>query len=415
LIMAARQPPRLLTIRQMLARVYRRLVLFAVLLSGASLLVSGLLTIRSYFTGNLDLVARTISYTIEPAVVFGDPAAIREGIASVATGHQVRLVELRDRDGRLTARWAQPMDSGDPAGESLTERILDLPPARAPVRRGEQVIGEVRVAGDTSILTSYLLSGALISLCCLGITIIAMRILARRMEEEVIAPLTSIASVARKVRSRRAFDLRVQRSGIAEIDRFGRDFNALLAELQGWHASLTKEKDQLEYEATHDALTTLGNRALFERALDSAVGEAAQSSSTFALLYLDADRFKQVNDLYGHLSGDALLVAIAERLSACIGQADRAFRLGGDEFAIVLGQDVDPAMLDATVARIETALVTSIKLPSGHSVVPSLSIGAAIYPDDGISPEDLLRRADQQMYEDKLRKRSRPQSQGSYA
>jgi diguanylate cyclase (GGDEF)-like protein len=399
----------------MLARVHRRLILFAVLLSGATLMISGLLTIREYFERNLALVARTISYAIEPAVVFGDGDAIREGIASVAAVHEVRLVELRGKDGRVLSRWAQPAAGSDAPGNSFTERLLHLPAAKAKITHGSQVIGEVSVAGDTGVLTGYLLSGALISLCCLGITIIAMRILGRRMEEGVVGPLADIALVAHEVRSQRAFDRRVRPSDIAEIDKFGRDFKALLAELQGWHVSLTEEKDKLEHEATHDRLTGLGNRALFERSLEAEVAETVRSRTSFALLYLDADHFKQVNDVYGHMSGDALLVGIAQRLRGCIRDKDAAFRLGGDEFAIILGNGVDHSLLDAVTMRLQEALSTPIAMPSGRSLNASLSIGAAIYPDDGISPDDMLRRADERMYEDKVRKRGTLRVQGSHA
>jgi diguanylate cyclase (GGDEF)-like protein len=411
---SAAPSPRLPTIRETLARVHLRLVLLAVLLSGAMLMVSGLVTIRDYFERNLALVASTVSYAVEPAIVFGDAEAMRDGVGSVARLHDVRLVELRDADGRLLTRWTPP--GGDvAAGETLTERLLGVELARQAIHRGDQTIGEVRVAGDTSMLTGYLLSGALISLCCLGLTVLAMRLLAKRMDEGVVAPLSDIASVAHEVRSQRAFDRRVSPSGIAEVDKFGRDFNALLAELEGWHSSLTAEKDKLAHDATHDPLTGLGNRALLERSLQAAVGDELRPAQPFALLYLDADHFKQVNDRHGHQAGDTLLIGIANRLRSSIRLHDHAFRLGGDEFAVVLGPTVDHARLATVVGRIETAMAEPVDLPSGKAILPSLSIGAAIYPDDGGSPADLLRRADELMYQNKLRKRDNHRTQGSHA
>jgi diguanylate cyclase (GGDEF)-like protein len=235
------------------------------------------------------------------------------------------------------------------------------------------------------------------------------------MEEGVVAPLSDIALVAHEVRSQRAFGRRVSPSGIAEVDRFGRDFNALLTELEGWHTSLTAEKDKLAHDATHDPLTGLGNRALLERSLQAAVDDQARPAQSFAVLYLDADHFKQVNDRHGHQAGDTLLVGIADRLRNSIRLHDRAFRLGGDEFAVVLGPTVDHARLTTVVGRIEAAMAEPIDLPSGKTIAPSLSIGAAIYPNDGASPQDLLRRADEQMYLNKLRKRSNHPAQGPHA
>jgi diguanylate cyclase (GGDEF)-like protein len=314
----------------------------------------------------------------------------------------------------LLARWSPAGNTADGA-PSLADRMLNIAPGRETISHGSKRIGEVRVIGDTGIMANYLLTGALISLCCLGITVIASRLLMRRMEEDVVGPLAQIASVAHTVRRKRAFGLRVPQSAIAEIDTFSTDFNALLAELQGWHASLTEEKDQLAHQATHDSLTALGNRALFEHRLAEMVAETVRSGAPFGLLYLDADYFKQVNDTHGHLSGDMLLVGIAGRIRACIRQHDQAFRLGGDEFAVILTPAVDQARLDAVIRRIERAMDEPVALPSGGAVRPSLSIGAAIYPDDGISPQDLLRRADEAMYQHKLRKRGDFYSPESHA
>ena len=96
------------TIRDMLARVHLRLILFAVLLAAASLTLSGGLVIRNYAQRNLDLVARTVAYTVEPAVVFGDKQAFVEGIGSVAGGGGVQLVEVRDASGQVLAQWENP-------------------------------------------------------------------------------------------------------------------------------------------------------------------------------------------------------------------------------------------------------------------------------------------------------------------
>lgn len=398
-------PRPLPTIRQTLTRVYRRLVLLAAVLSGVLLMTTGFVVIRGYFERNLSLVARTIGYTAEPAIVFGDPQAIRESIGSVAGLNDVRLVEVHDSAGRLLASWSPP-DSGNNAAPGLVDRVLNVGPARETIRHGDTEIGRVRVVGDTGLLASYLLAGALISLSCLGITVIAMRILMRRMEEDVVEPLARIASVAHTVRRKRAFGMRVPPSAIAEINTFSTDFNALLAELQGWHVNLTQENDQLNHRATHDSLTGLGNRALFESRLGEMISETIRTGAAFGLLYLDADHFKQVNDTYGHLAGDALLKAIAGLLQSSIRQQDQAFRLGGDEFAIILNPAVDQIRLDSVVRRIEQAVATPVALPSGDDIHPSLSVGAAIYPDDGVSPEDLLRFADDAMYKQKLRKRS---------
>lgn len=389
------------SIRDMLARVHLRLILFAVLLAAASLTLSGGLVIRNYAQRNLDLVARTVAYTVEPAVVFGDKQAIVEGIGSVAGGGGVQLVEVRDASGQVLAQWENPR-AGLPGWLlQAGNRLLWRRPAVAPLVRGTTQIGEVRITGNPEGLLRFALAGAIIAFSTLGLTVIATRILARRLQSDVIGPLEQVAEVAHAVRTERSFDRRVPVAGIAEIDRFGQDFNALLAELQGWHASLTRENAELAERVLLDPLTGLGNRAAFEAALADAVADAVTGSRSFAVLYGDVDNFKAINDDHGHEAGDTVLTTIAARLTGVLRQDDRAFRLGGDEFVILLAP-VGPGETAARIAaRLAQAVTPPIPLADGRAVTTGLSIGMATYPDDGLSPQELLRRADRAMYHEK--------------
>ena len=389
------------TLRQILARVHLRLILFAVVLAAASLLVSGTIVIRNYAQRNLDLIAHTVAYTVEPAVVFGDRQAVADGIVSVGAVSGVDCVEVRDPAGQVLARWQHPHGDFHSRIEDAVNRVVWPEPSRATIQRNDTMIGTVEIYGNSEGLLRYALSGLIISLCCLALTVLATRILAQRLQRDVIEPLDHVGDVAHAVRGDRAFERRVPSSGIAEIDRFGQDFNALLAELQGWHAGLTSENAELARRATHDALTGLGNRVLFEQTLAEAITDSVRSRGSFAVLYLDVDHFKQVNDRYGHECGDAALIAVAERLRQAIRQADHAFRLGGDEFAVVLAPFVNRSHVDAVVARIDAAMAQPYRLPTGTMISSSLSTGVAVYPDDGVSPQDLLRRADAKMYQHK--------------
>lgn len=394
------------TLRQMLAQVHLRLILFAVTLAAASLLVSGTVVIRNYAQKNLDLLARTVSYTVEPAIVFGDADAVREGMISVAGVTTVDRVEVLDATGKVIATWSKAEDAGvDSWLEDYANRVLWDRPSVRPVKHAGETIGEVRVFGNSEGILRYALSGLIIALACLGLTVLATRILARRLEKEVIGPLSALAQVSHTVRTERAFHRRLPPSGIAEIDVFGRDFNALLAELEGWHQGLTTENAELTRRAHHDPLTGLGNRALFEQTLAEAIPAALQTGSSLGVCYLDIDAFKSINDTYGHAAGDATLVTVAERLRAAIRQGDRAYRLGGDEFAVLLPALTSAAHVAGVRERIESEMARAFVLPDGGTFAARLSIGIAIYPDDGLAPQDLLKHADRQMYDDKLRHR----------
>ncbi len=394
--------PRLPTLRDLLARAHLRLILFAVLLATASLVLSGGLVIRAYAQRNLELVARTTAYTVEPAVVFEDREAIRDGLVSVAAGLGVERVEVRDAKGQVLGQWANP-HSGALASLSRTANLFFWPdPVVSQIRRGDERLAEVRIYGNSEGLLRYGLAGLIIALSCLALTVLATRILARHLQREVIEPLEHVAEVAHTVRQDRTFEKRVPSSGIAEIDQFGRDFNALLAELQGWHAGLSSENAELARRASHDALTGLGNRALFDTHLAEAIAAAGPNGESFALLFLDIDRFKAINDLHGHEAGDAALIAVAELLRGTIRAVDRAYRLGGDEFAVLLAPFAQPDHVDGVIERIRTAMARPYRLPDGHAVTSLLSVGLALHPGHGTSAEALLRHADQAMYDDKL-------------
>jgi diguanylate cyclase len=297
--------------------------------------------------------------------------------------------------------WINPR-SGLPEGlRTLSNRLLWPEPAQAAVLRGGNRIAEVRITGNPEGLLRFALAGMIISICTLGLTVVAARILAERLQRDVVGPLEHVAEVAHAVRTERAFHRRVPLAGIAEIDRFSQDFNALLAELQGWHASMTREHAELAERALLDPLTGLGNRAAFEVALADAVERAVKSGTSLAVLYCDVDRFKAINDSHGHAAGDAVLVAIARRLGEAVRSDDRAFRLGGDEFVVLLGAVTSQQTAVQLALRIERAVAAPIDLPGGKTVETGLSIGAATYPDDGMSPQALLRRADAAMYQDK--------------
>lgn len=393
--------PRLPTLRDLLARAHLRLILFAVLLATASLVLSGGLVIRTYAQRNLELVARTTAYTVEPAVVFEDREAIREGIVTVAAGRGVERVEVRDASGALLGEWTNP-HSGALAALSRAGNAFFWPdPVISQVQRGDERLAEVRIYGNSEGLLRYGLAGLIIALSCLALTVLATRILARRLQSEVIAPLKHVAEVAHAVRQDRAFEKRVPSSGIAEIDQFGRDFNALLAELQGWHAGLTNENAELTRRASHDQLTGLGNRALFDGDLAQSITTARTSGETFALLYLDIDRFKAINDAHGHEAGDAALIAVAELLRGAIRAVDRAYRMGGDEFAVLLAPFAQADPVGAVVQRIRTAMEQPYRLPDGSAVTSMLSVGVAFFAEHGETAEALLRHADAAMYADK--------------
>lgn len=157
--------------------------------------------------------------------------------------------------------------------------------------------------------------------------------------------------------------------------------------------------------AFYDSLTGLPNRNLFNDRLDRALAVGQRNRGTFALLYIDIDHFKQVNDAFGHEAGDELLREVAVRLAQSVRASDTVARWGGDEFVAILDGVVDQQL----VARIASKLLTACGSPyavRGRDCRITLSIGASLYPRDGHDAATLLERADRAMYEVKARGRN---------
>jgi Amt family ammonium transporter len=164
-------------------------------------------------------------------------------------------------------------------------------------------------------------------------------------------------------------------------------------------------EEQLTRHAFHDALTGLPNRRLFLDHLDRALARQARSSETHAVVFADIDRFKVINDSLGHQAGDALLIAIAERMANAVRPGDVLARFGGDEFTMLL-TDISSAADAVSVAeRLTDLLRAPVALGDGHEVVPTVSIGIAL-TTEGKSRDDVLHDADVAMYKAKVRGRS---------
>jgi diguanylate cyclase (GGDEF)-like protein/PAS domain S-box-containing protein len=156
----------------------------------------------------------------------------------------------------------------------------------------------------------------------------------------------------------------------------------------------------LRRQATHDTLTGLPNRALLNDRLRRALREATQNCTTAALLVMDLDQFKEINDALGHHAGDQLLVAMSRRLEDMLGDSGLIARLGGDEFAILLTENADRAGATAVAQLVERALEQPFEV-EGISLQTNASLGIALYPDHATDPELLAQRADVAMYQAK--------------
>ena len=169
-----------------------------------------------------------------------------------------------------------------------------------------------------------------------------------------------------------------------------------------------KHQQQLAFQANHDALTRLPNRTLLLDRIYHAIAKAKRDQSLIAILFIDLDRFKAVNDTVGHAAGDMLLVTVAERLLKSVREQDTVARLGGDEYIIVLENITQKAQVSDIVNKITNSLLAPFTIKD-HEFTVTSSIGMSVFPEDGEDAVSLLKNADAAMYSSKKLGRNRAQ------
>ncbi|MBI3529210.1 MAG: EAL domain-containing protein [Betaproteobacteria bacterium] len=187
----------------------------------------------------------------------------------------------------------------------------------------------------------------------------------------------------------------VQISGRPIFDEQGR-FNGY----RGIAKDITERiaaEERIQYLAYHDGLTALPNRSMFSQLLNHGIDHARRYNKGLAVLFLDLDRFKNINDTLGHEAGDALLQEVGKRLKYCVRQSDTVARLGGDEFVILLEELSEPGRVATVAGKILSAIVKPFQM-LGQEFRVTASIGISIYPEDGQDEQTLMKNADIAMY-----------------
>ena len=392
-----------------------RLGLAAVVAAGLVLTMVSLLTLRTYVEQNLQLVARSIAYSAEAATVFNDPVSAREVLTLIATQEGLLSAEIVRPAGSTLARYVQDGKAPVDATFAHIGTLLFPLQARAPITHQSAEFGHVTVQGNGGVYLLYLLKVvAAVVGCMAGIGWWVSR-LSRRIESDIVNPLNSLASLTRTARTERSLGLRAPPAVVHEIHTLGEDFNALLAEIQSREAELVAQHEDLKtaneslsYLAFHDSLTGLPNRASFLQHATRAVLAGRGHATKAAVLYIDSDNFKSVNDRLGHAAGDEVLIETARRIRALLRESDVVARLGGDEFAVLLApiRGVDDATRIA--AEIAPALRAPVASAGFGAIDASASIGVAVFPMHGASAQALLQSADAAMY------RAKTTQPGSY-
>lgn len=408
-----------ISVSVLIGRAQWRVAMFSLVLVSLLLTLAGLYTLREHEQRSMDMIARSLAFAGEPALRFNDKQAMIDLIDQLAATAQVSEIEITDASARPWLHYERPETGAtDGWGRGLARLLLETPTS-VPIGEAPSKVGQIALRSDGQTLLRFVEYSALSLLLCVLATAVVVSRYSGRLAQRIGTPIDALARLARDVRQSHTFELRAERTSVSEIDTLGDDFNALLKELQSkqsvieaHHAELRRANESLRLASRQDPLTQLPNRSYLGEHL-SAVIEACRSGQQQAgLVFVDTDRFKEVNDRFGHASGDALLVELAKRLRASVRDSDFVARLGGDEFIIVISPVGNEQEIKHLTERVQRALREPVLLPGGRVETISATMGVAIYPEHARTANGLIKAADKAMYRAKSRA---PGSVGTFA
>ncbi|WP_419963192.1 diguanylate cyclase domain-containing protein [Pantoea vagans] len=374
------------------------LLLCWLLLSSTSLIF-----IKNYEKCNLDLIGSTLSTTLTAATVFADSYDARNKIERFGNEGMYDSAKLVTRDNIVLAKWNAQREQTGWFSRLLREWIY-LKPLNVDIIHADSVVGTLTLEGTVTGAVSFLqYSFMILSVGMLCVLIISL-MLSEFLHRGIIASLRTITSSIHYVIHSGDFSLRIPGGPIREFQLFSDDLNSLLMEMQSLKASLLRDNRSLAAKALSDPLTGLANRSAFAARLTQRLDQPHEHER-FALLFLDGDRFKSINDNWGHAAGDEVLKAIGSRLLSLASEQDLVARLGGDEFAILVSSRTSEAQLQQLMQRIDDTIGEHILIAEGMPVTTSVTIGYA-WSQPGDTVESILERADMNMYKNKRKNRA---------
>ncbi|MCD6187599.1 MAG: EAL domain-containing protein, partial [Desulfuromusa sp.] len=262
------------------------------------------------------------------------------------------------------------------------------------------VVGQLMIQVSLTMINHTLVRYVKIGFIGFLIYALLVLLIARRLQRMITDPIHSLVQSMLQISEGKDYSHRVQKQSNDELGSLFDGFNSMLEELERRDLELRKNESHLDYLAYHDPLTNLANRLLFHDRLEHSMVRAKRSISRIAILFIDLDRFKHINDSLGHDAGDRVLCAVAERLQGQVRETDTLARFGGDEFVIILEQLKKTEDLSRFVKKLLKAMEQPIFIAEQKLHVTA-SIGLSIYPDNGVDADSLMSAADIAMYQAK--------------
>ncbi|ORM71694.1 diguanylate cyclase domain-containing protein [Pantoea rwandensis] len=359
---------------------------------------TSLLFIKRYEKRNLELIAATLSNSLTAATVFEDSYDAHKKIATLGNEGMFASAKLVTDDQTVLVDWQDQQQRSGWYQNFLREWIYARP-FSVNIVHAENTVGTLTLVGTVTGAADFIRYSVMILTSGMLCVLIVASLLSALLHRGILVSLRNITSSIHYVIRSGDFSLRIPESPTKEFQLFSEDLNSLLAEMQSLQTSLLRDNRSLAAKALEDPLTGLANRAAFVARLTTLL-DAQLAQERFVLLFLDGDRFKSINDNWGHAAGDEVLRAIGSRLLALAYKQDLVARLGGDEFAMLITSRATESQLQQLTEEIRETIAQKIMIAEGTPITTSVTIGFA-WSQHGDSVESILERADMNMYKNK--------------
>ena len=412
--------------------IQNKLLIINLTVTTTALLFAVIMAVYSEYSNNrnaalesLLVQAKMVANNTTAALVFDDPDGARDILQAFAESKNVQVAVIYDNDNRVLASYIKHQSNSDSfnhesvhaldnvidtsnLGEDIGSRLGRIINIIHGIEFDDKTIGKLYISADISYLyddiVQYLVFTSSMAIVGLGLA----SLLLLKLRHSITRPLQQLTRLMDTVTQNNDYSIRADNHSSDEIGVLSRGFNKMLKHIQTNDEKLAHElaerykaEKHLDKLAYYDVITGLPNRHFFHQKLTQVIEKAINKKSLMALLFLDLDNFKTVNDTLGHKTGDLLLKEASSRLSYVVRTSDYICRIGGDEFAIIIEniKHIDDA------AIVTAKCIECLSKPfvfDGKNFFIGVSIGISVCPDDAITANDLLVYADMAMYEAKL-------------
>jgi len=354
--------------------------------------------------------SEVLANSIAASLVFSDPNSAQQELQTFSRDSEILAIQVLLPDRTLFVQWQQPQLTHllpAPATWSQQAEIISgwrQYQIQQPVFFKQEQVGLLLIQQSLQGLQRQLM----ILIALMAVFTTCMLALASRgsrlLQQRVLAPIVELAALTEQAARDNNYNLRGEIRRHDEVGRLTERINQLFQQVAANQGSL---KQQLAAErqtglhlkqlAHHDSLTGLPNRLYFQQQLEASIQQTVAQQELLALMFIDLDNFKTVNDRFGHDYGDEVLQQVSQRMLQVLRNEDLLCRLGGDEFAIVLGQLIDCRHAESLADR----LIAAIRQPMfirGQQMPIGATIGLAFCPQDASTAATLLQKADEAMY-----------------